>query len=198
MTTFYGGTPPVSFTNDDLYRLGKGINGATGPSGPTGGTGGTGGTGSTGSGPIVCPGFASTVYIDLPWGTLPRQITSGFTGGDVLVIKLNPPAGVVSSGPGSIGLAEWGGDYQPYMRTAILSTTPCDLTPNPATYNYKIATNIKFAFQVGGVQQPGIFLMQAGVPYYLTLVNQNQYHQQTVPNGHPCNMSIDLTKPPGT
>ena len=88
--------------------------------------------------------------------------------------------------------------FRPYTRYAVISTTPCDFSVNPATYNYKIATNVFYSMSVGGSQVPGVFLMQPGVPYYLNLKNRNQYDQQSCPVGSTCNLSIDFGKPAGT
>lgn len=165
----------------------------------------TGGGG--GGGPVSCAGFSKTVYVDMPWGTTsrdgstayPRLYTNdfgGLTGHDALVIKLNPPGGVASVGAGSISLSEWGGG--PYTRYAVISTTPCDFSVIPSTYNYKIATNVFYSLQVGGNQPAGVFVFQPGVTYYLNIKNANQYGTQTCPTGTTCNLSIDFTKPAGT
>ena len=154
----------------------------------------------TPSGPVACAGFAKTVYVDLSWGAgYTRLFTNdfgGLTGSDALVVKLNPPSGVTSYGGGTIGLAEWGGG--PFTRYAVISTTPCDFSIIPSTYNYKIATNVFYSLQVGGSQQAGKFMMQPGVPYYLNIKNRNQYDQQSCPVGATCNLSIDFGKPAGT
>ena len=165
-------------------------------------------TPTTPSGPVACAGFAKTVYVDMAWGTTsrdgstayPRLYTNDFGGlnaTDALVVRLSPPGGVASYDSGSISLSEWSGDG-PFTRYAVISTTPCDFSIIPSTYNYKIATNVFYSMSVGGSQVSGVYLMQPGVPYYLNIKNRNQYDQQSCPVGSTCNLSVDFGKPAGT
>ncbi len=150
--------------------------------------------------------MSKIIRIDLPWGTTstdgstpyPRLYTQDFTCSDELIITLHPPAGARSIAPGSIGLTEFAGSYEEITRLAVLSTIPSWYYGNNATYNYKIATTIKFALQVGGAQAPGVFLMEGGTPYYLNCKNANKYGQQSCPTGQSCNMSIEFIAAPGT
>ena len=163
------------------------------------GAGGGGGTG-----PVSCPGYTKTVFIDLPWvstDATTRVLTAnygGFNGGDALVVKLNPPAGVQSSGNGWVAMAEYVNPR--YTRFATISTTPCDFSKTNwfTAYNVSVGSSLSFSLQVGGSQQPYVTLLMPGVPYYLNVRNTDQNGTQTCPIGSSCNMFLDFYKPPGT
>ncbi len=62
-----------------------------------------------GGGGVSCSGFTKTTNVDLGWPaagttTLHTQDYGGFNGGDVLVVRIAPPAGTPTSAPGTAGL----------------------------------------------------------------------------------------------
>jgi hypothetical protein len=106
---------------------------------------------------------------------------------------LHPPAGVFSSGNGSVSLAEYGGG--PISRLSTISTSPCDFSLANATtlYNTSKGTSLSYSLQEGGTQVPWTMLLQPGVTtYYLNIKNTG------CPTGSSCNMFMDFTKPLGT
>ena len=166
---------------------------------PAGATGG-----GQGGGPVSCPGFTKTLFVDLPWVSTDantRVLTAnygGFNGGDALVVKLNPPAGVQSSGNGWIAMAEYVNPR--YTRFSTISTTPCDFSQAGwfTLYNVSVGSSLSYSLQVGGTQQSYVTLLMPGIPYYLNVRNTDQYGNQTCPLGSSCNMFLDFYKPPGT
>src|SRR5437773_6245370 len=159
-------------------------------------------TGGGVTGPVSCSGFNKTVYIDLAWVSTDassRILTAnkgGFNAKDALVVKLSPPAGSLSSGNGSITMAEY---VDPrYSRLSTISTTPCDFTKSSDSSLYKASTTLSYKLTVGGTQQPYVPYLMPGVAYYLNVRNTDANGNQTCPTGASCNMYLDFYKPPGT
>ena len=181
MSTFTGGTPPISFSNDELYRLGQSISGATAPGAGTPPGGGSGGGGSGGGGwPI--PGF---VCYDLPWvsTTSATRLIVNMNCDQEACIRFVPQA---TTKNGWIALVEYNAPR--YNRIAVISTIPGDFNAQPGTPPYKAGSSINFDYSTSGAQ-PFVVDLSPGYTYYLNLKTTNGTP------GAPATMSLDLYVP---
>jgi hypothetical protein len=160
-----------------------------------------GGTQPPPNGPVSCPGFNKTVYIEMPWQTTTQanRVQTGNYGGlgpnDALVVKFTAPQGVQSYANGLITSAEYGGISLP--RYATFTTTPCDFT-SLTHWGVDVAstTTITFRLQVGGT--PGfVSYMAPGQSYYLNLKSTDRNGNRSCTSSV-CNVYVDFTVPPGT
>lgn len=123
-----------------------------------------------GGGAISCPGYSSTIVLNLNYAVgvqSKANTTSGFGNSDIVVAKFT--TGTLSNyGKGGFLNAVEIADG-PITRTAALSTTPCDLTP-PGVNN--TATNI--AWPQINFSAPNSYgtPLQSNTTYYFNIVNR--------------------------
>lgn len=152
-------------------------------------------------GPIACSGYASTLVIDLPWANAQgasRILTANkgsFGTNDAMVIRFTVPAGVQSTSPGMIGMAEYGGGQ--VGRFATLSQTACDFGKTAWFVDVWQGNSLTIGMQVGGAPSSYAALVQPGQTYYLNVRNTNRWGTKTCTESS-CNMYIEFTKPAGT
>jgi hypothetical protein len=173
------------------------------------GHGRDGGMGGSG-GPIVCPGFSSTLLVPIAWGPDTEIYTNdfppGFEATGALVVEFTTPAAPnppPTSGSGSLNTINYTTSLAP--RAGSLSATPCDFTIGitgqpgistvfnsegplvPFTLGY-----VKTSSGHGGSAQRYAEL-QPNTTYYL-----NMYNPLKCPPSSTCDVRVTLEEPPGT
>ena len=148
MTTFSGGVPNVTFSNDDLYKLGQAIQGASAP------------------GATAPPPAAGTVTVEIPWQGGRTIVSMQYQ--DIAVLHFKTPAGELPTA-GNIAGAEYGAP--PCQRYAVLSTKPADFSTGIAG---KSGISVSFDFNVTtGPASPWVYPLKPDTDYYLNISNQN-------------------------
>jgi len=148
-------------------------------------------------GAISCSGFDKTVVLDIPWASNTQVFTSGFGGSMAIVGRLKVPAGVTSTGTGSVSIAEFAGNAYRY---ATLTSDPCNFSAVPGAPLYNAngpGLTVSFNLAVGVAQPKYVTVLQAGGTYYLNLRNRKADGTNSCPVG-PCDAVIEFHKPSGT
>jgi hypothetical protein len=160
---------------------------------------------------LSCPGFANTKVIDAPIpapGTAVRYFTyssvfglggtstsAGFGAQDAVILRFTMPANEptlnlswTETGSGSTGQAS--------VRTAALSTTPCDWSGTNAVYFNKFGLQGSVKLASVAVSRSRNLLVTGGQVYYLSLSNFQDGQNVCVdgPNGT-CNLFITFENP---
>lgn len=149
---------------------------------PTGGGGG----GSGGGGAISCAGFSNTIVLDVAYAGQSVARTASFVNGEVVVARFTTPASLTGGGTGGLlNAIEY--DGTPAIRTAALSTTPCDFAANAAGSNFDIgpSPNVYFGTFFGG------FALQPSTTYYWNIMNVNQFNTPSCSGN--CAIQVTLT-----
>lgn len=162
------------------------------------------GTAPPPTGPISCAGYSKTLVYDLPWTAVSKQITAGFNN-DAIVVGRFTTSSIApgSSYPANVSSIEY--VDAPAVRTAAISTVPCDLTGIGMSSNSAVlTTGPNWTYQIGGTAplsrlstMPSRLVLQPSTTYYINITNRDA-------NGAPtcgtttCNMILQLTKPTGT
>jgi len=135
-------------------------------------------------GPAPTPPSACTLpQINLSVGPAGSSTwTSGWNGGNVLVVSFVAPA----SGRGRLQLSNGGPPYD--MRSATLSTSPCG--PKMSLSNSQTPSA---DMQAGGTAKPyGPILLTPGVRYYWAVYNRNPDGSNSCSVGA-CDMRVDFS-----
>lgn len=169
MATFTGGTPTVTFNNDDLVRLGQAIaaSAGSGEKPPTG--------------PTASPPGGTTVSIDVPWAGGRTPVPMMYE--DVAVLHFRTPSGELLS-PGNIAWTELNPPGPPCQRYVTLSTTPKNFSTAIAGLSGQSG---EFSFIVTtSAMQPWVYPLLPDHDYYLNISNQNGSPGQN------CTMAVDF------
>lgn len=190
-----GGTSTISYT----YT----VNGAGGSDSVTVSQSGTGGSTPPPplpGGAISCAGYSKTIVLDLPWGqpgsAAPRLVSSGFNYDSVVVARFTTPASTASNVFAQIKAAEWGD--QQALRTAALSTSPCDFpSPNPLGRYASVMTGTpspSVNYAVGGSSSL-YAILKPSTTYYFNIRNY-AFGAKTCTSGK-CDIFVELQRPNG-
>jgi hypothetical protein len=159
-----------------------------------------------GTGPIVCPGFPSTLVEVMAWDTPgnPATVaytynTGGFAAHGALVVQFTTPAVPVppSSGKGNMGTVEFSGG--PAVRTGALSTIPCDFTvgiTDQPGISTAFATQEPTIYFTLGYKKSAYLQLQPNTTYYWN--EENIYNGTNTCSDPTCDVKITITKQPGT
>jgi hypothetical protein len=136
---------------------------------------GAGGGGGGGGGAISCPGYATTITMNFNYvaGTQLNQYTTGttFGNGDIVVATFTTPANLANNGNGGNAAAiHYPGPNA--VRTAVLSTSPCDFTGNSQGTNIKKVDSPLIWFSKNAFT--GVVL-QPSTTYYLNIKNVDSF-----------------------
>lgn len=163
MTTFTGGTPVITFSNDDLYRLGQSIAGAAAPTPP--------------SAQWPVPGYLCT---DLPWvsTTSATRLILPMLCEEKRIIRFT----VGPSGSALISMAEYAASPTP--RHGVISAGAADFVGNPKNISngLTLVWNIKIQQQ----EIPNFLCLWPNQTYYINIENT------ACSPGQNCQMFLDL------
>jgi hypothetical protein len=171
MSTFTGGTPSVTFNNDELYRLGQSISSATAPA------------------PTPPPG---TTVIDIKWEN--GRTIIPMTCGDVVAVRFTPTSAGLN---GTIGMAEYP-PGQPCQRQANISWGQDDFNGGYGVFPWSGKTGVSVFWDISAdaAEQTGVCDLIVGHVYYLNL--RNTLPDGTTPScaaGQNVTMFLDLAIP---
>jgi len=149
------------------------------------------------NGPISCAGFSSTLVYDLPWQSQSKITTKGFNNSTMVVARFRTPATSVQSASANVASAE----YLPpnVLRTASISTSPCDLKGSgTGAISPGVTQQPSWTYQILGTTSrlSGKVILQPSTTYYVNIANRDS-------NGSPtcwastCEMIVQLTLPTG-
>jgi hypothetical protein len=157
---------------------------------------GTGTSNPPPDGPTTCDGY-TVIPVDLPWAAAESKVTTkGFNNGAIIVARFTTPATGVVSGSAFLSTVE-NGDPKA-MRTASLSTSPCDLAGTGTGKMWKGTQTPGFSYQINGTvsRLSDRVVLQPSTTYYFNIVNRNADGSKSC-GSTTCNMILQLTKPTG-
>jgi hypothetical protein len=145
----------------------------------------------------TCPGYTKTLVLDLPWTAQSKVTSKGFGNDTMLVARFTTPNTSVQSGSATIASAEW---LPPrVMRTASISTSPCDLTgTGTGAVSGGWTQTPGWTYQILGTASrlSGRIVLQPNTTYYVNIVNRDSTGQSTCTSSA-CEMIVQLTLPTG-
>ena len=173
---------------------------------PAAGTGGTPPPPNNSGWPVSCAGYSKTIPIDLPWGAPgsgnPRQNSSGFGNGAIVVARFTTPATIPSGLGGTVKTGQWSQIVA--MRSLSISTTPCDFSAPSSMGFYGLQTGANnttpsFLYQIGGASKT-YPVLQPNTTYYINVRNTYTASNGTVVptcTSGTCDIFVELDKPNG-
>jgi hypothetical protein len=146
----------------------------------------------------TCPGFASTLVIDVDWSPpSTRQYTAshgGFGPADIMVVRFK--TGSVSSGLSLPRIAAAEYQSSPSSRIAAISDTPCSFSPLQGSLgSYGEGNTVTMVFATGTGTGFGYYpALELNKTYYVNVKNSSN---STCQISGDCNLFIDFIKPAG-
>jgi hypothetical protein len=154
------------------------------------------------SGPIVCPGYNSTVVLELTYSQQDSELSSGFGPNDALVAHFRTSSAPASgSTKGQLYAVEYG--TGPAARAGAINTTPCNFTTglvlfkcSGSTSAFNGDTGPSFGLTQGTTTSSCAIDLQPNTDYYFNINNH-----PTLGGGctsASCDMKVNIQKPSGT